>query len=39
MTIGSMSRRSVKKAVGYVVHEGKLLVFTHDDFPLEITGV
>ena len=39
MTIESMSRRLVKKAVGYVVHHGKLLVFTHDHFPMEITGV
>lgn len=39
MTIENMSRRLVKKAVGYVVHQGKLLVFTHDDFPMEITGV
>ena len=39
MTIESMGRRSVKKAVGYVVHQGKLLVFTHDEFPMEITGV
>lgn len=39
MTIESMGRRSVKKAVGYVVRQGKLLVFTHDDFPMEITGV
>ncbi|MFC0421328.1 hypothetical protein CQ017_06625 [Arthrobacter sp. MYb224] len=34
-----MSRRSVKKAVGYVVHDGNLLVFTHDDYPMEVTGV
>lgn len=39
MTIESMGRRSVQKAVAYVVHQGKLLVFTHDDFPMEITGV
>ncbi|MGV0870076.1 NUDIX domain-containing protein [Corynebacterium kalidii] len=34
-----MSRRSVEKAVGYVVHQRNLLVFTHDDFPMEVTGV
>lgn len=34
-----MSRRVVEKAVGYVVHRGRLLVFTHDDFPMEVTGV
>lgn len=31
--------RVVRKAVGYVVREDKLLVFTHDDIPLEVTGV
>lgn len=34
-----MNRRVVKKVVGYVIHQGKLLVFTHNDFPMEITGV
>lgn len=29
----------VRKVVGYVVRSGRLLVFTHDDAPLEITGV
>ena len=32
-------RRLVRKAVGYVVRDGRLLVFTHDDIPLEIAGV
>lgn len=32
-------RRLVRKAVGYVVSGGRLLVFTHDDVPLEVTGV
>jgi len=31
--------RVVRKVVAYVVHRGRLLVFTHDDIPLEITGV
>ena len=34
-----MSPRVVRKVVGYVVREDKLLVFTHDDIPLEVTGV
>ncbi|MEZ2370577.1 NUDIX domain-containing protein [Arthrobacter sp. RCC_34] len=29
----------VQKAVAYVVHRGRLLVFTHDDVPIETTGV
>ena len=29
----------VQKAVAYVVHRGRLLVFTHDDVPIEVTGV
>ncbi|WP_298860829.1 NUDIX domain-containing protein [uncultured Microbacterium sp.] len=32
-------RRVVRKVVGYVVHERRLLVFTHDDVPLEVAGV
>ncbi|WP_354002887.1 NUDIX domain-containing protein [Microbacterium elymi] len=32
-------RRVVRKVVGYVVHEGRLLVFTHDDVSLDVTGV
>lgn len=32
-------RRVVRKAVGYVVREGRLLVFTHEDVPLEVAGV
>lgn len=33
------SPRVVRKVVGYIVREDKLLVFTHDDIPLEVTGV
>ena len=29
----------VRKVVGYIVREDNLLVFTHDDIPLEVTGV
>ncbi|WP_247826827.1 NUDIX domain-containing protein [Arthrobacter antioxidans] len=29
----------VQKAVCYVVHDGHLLVFTHDDTPITDTGV
>lgn len=32
-------RLQVRKVVGYVVRNGQLLVFSHDDFPLEVTGV
>jgi len=32
-------RRLVRKVVGYVVRNGKLLVFTHDDVPIEVAGV
>lgn len=32
-------RRLVQKAVGYVIHDDRLLVFTHDDIALEITGI
>lgn len=32
-------RRTVEKAVGYVVTQSRLLVFTHDDVPLHIAGV
>lgn len=31
--------RVVRKVVGYIVREDKLLVFTHDDVPLVVTGV
>lgn len=31
--------RRVAKVVAYVVHESRLLVFTHDGQPLEIAGV
>ncbi|WP_460802207.1 NUDIX hydrolase [Microbacterium sp. GXF6406] len=34
-----MESRTVRKAVAYVVRNEQLLVFTHDDFPMEITGV
>lgn len=34
-----MVPRETTKAVCYVVHEGHLLVFTHLDHPLTITGV
>lgn len=33
------NRRLVQKVVAYVVHERRLLVFTHDDVAIEITGV
>lgn len=29
----------MRKVVGYVVHDGRLLVFTHDDVAIEVTGV
>lgn len=32
-------RRVVRKVVAYVVHEEQILVFTHDDVPIEVTGV
>ncbi|SHJ57706.1 NUDIX domain-containing protein [Tessaracoccus bendigoensis DSM 12906] len=32
-------RRLVRKAVGYVVRKGRLLVFSRDDIPLEVVGV
>ena len=35
----AVNPRVVRKVVGYVVREDKLLVFTHDDIPLEVTGV
>lgn len=31
--------RRVPKVVGYVVHDDRLLVFTHDDVPIEVAGV
>lgn len=36
---GHGDRRIVQKVVAYVVHDGHLLVFTHDDVAIEITGV
>lgn len=38
MTIGP-DRRLVQKVVGYVVRDDRLLVFSHDDIPLEVVGV
>lgn len=38
MTVGP-DRRLVPKVVGYVVRNGHLLVFSHDDIPLEVAGV
>jgi len=35
----AVSPRVARKVVGYVVREDKLLVFTHGDIPLEVTGV
>lgn len=32
-------RKHVRKVVGYVVHDGRLLVFAHNDFPLDVLGV
>jgi 8-oxo-dGTP pyrophosphatase MutT (NUDIX family) len=32
-------RRLVRKVVGYVVRDRRILVFTHDDVPLAIGGV
>lgn len=32
-------RSLVQKVVAYVVHDRRLLVFTHDDVPIEIVGV
>lgn len=32
-------RRLVRKVVGYVVRNCRLLVFSHDDIPLEVVGV
>lgn len=31
--------RTTEKVVCYVVHDGHLLVFTHDNVPMEVTGV
>ncbi|WP_104052652.1 MULTISPECIES: NUDIX domain-containing protein [unclassified Arthrobacter] len=36
---GHLHRRSVRKAVGYVVHRERLLVFTHHHVPIEAAGV
>lgn len=33
------NRRVIGKVVAYVVHDDRLLVFTHDDVPLEVAGV
>ncbi|GFK18436.1 hypothetical protein KbCgl_10080 [Corynebacterium glutamicum] len=32
-------RRVVEKALGYVIQNHQLLVFTHDDSPITVTGV
>jgi len=32
-------RRLIRKVVAYVVHDGDLLVFTHDGVPLDVAGV
>ncbi|WP_396906972.1 NUDIX domain-containing protein [Mycolicibacterium phlei] len=32
-------RRLVRKVVGYVVQDEQLLVFAHDDVPLEVAGI
>ena len=37
--ISKAHRRPVQKAVGYVIHEDRLLVFTHNHVPIESTGV
>ena len=34
-----LERRLVRKVVGYVVRDRRILVFTHDDVPLAIGGV
>ncbi|MDO5082014.1 MAG: NUDIX domain-containing protein [Arachnia propionica] len=36
---GASDRRVVQKVVAYVVHQDRLLVFTHDDVAIEVTGV
>lgn len=35
----SLPRRVVRKVVAYVVHEKQILVFTHDEVPIEVTGI
>ena len=37
--VGQSDRRVIGKVVAYVVHDERLLVFTHDDVPIEIAGV
>ncbi|GAV96787.1 NUDIX family protein [Corynebacterium glutamicum] len=38
-TLHGPDRQVVSKAVGYVIQNEKLLVFTHDDVPITVTGV
>lgn len=38
-SLAATVRRRVPKVVGYVVHDNRLLVFTHDDVPIEVAGV
>lgn len=38
MSVGA-SRELVRKVVGYVVRDGRLVVFTHDDLPIEQAGI
>ena len=38
MQVGA-DRRFVRKVVGYLVRDDRLLVFSHDDIPLEVVGV
>ncbi|WEG07560.1 NUDIX domain-containing protein [Microbacterium horticulturae] len=39
LTFAGSEQRLVRKVVAYVVDQERLLVFTHDDVPLEIAGV
>lgn len=39
LPLAGPERTPARKVVGYVVHSGSLLVFTHDDVPLEVAGV
>ncbi len=38
-TLRGPERRVVEKALGYVIQNHQLLVFTHDDTPITVTGV
>lgn len=35
----AVALRVVRKVVGYIVRDDRLVVFTHDDIPLVVTGV